>query len=453
MEDLVQRQHNPRRELVGLWCIAEQLTELGNKLRALHAADIAHLLEMLPPDERLLVWSQVPLERGGDVLCEVAEAVAESLIAATAHERLVDMLQSLDADDLGQIAELIPPAILEDLYRTLDAGERSWIQSTIAYPEDSVGHWMSGELATALESDTVEGALARLRKLDPIPEQTDKLFVVDGRNRLAGVLPLTALLLQPPSARVAEIMARDIVTFSAAEKARAAAQAFERYDLVSAPVLDARGKLLGRLTVDAVVDIIRAEAEDDVLMREGLSGDADLLAPVWASARGRWLWLALNLVTAFIASRCIGLFEHAIEQLVALATLMPIVASIGGNTGNQTIALFIRGLALDQINAGNLGYLARKEVGVSLINGALWGSVMGLVAFLLYGNAALALVMAAATLLNLVIAALAGVGVPLAMAKLGRDPALGSSVLLTFTTDSMGFFIFLGLATLFLLPR
>jgi len=220
---------------------------------------------------------------------------------------------------------------------------------------------------------------------------------------------------------------------------------------VSAPVTDDKGRLIGRLTVDAVMDYVREEAEDQALKREGLSPDEDLLGPIWKTSRQRWMWLGLNLLTAFIASRVIGVFEGSIEQLVALATLMPIIASVGGNTGNQTIAIFIRGLALDQINASNIRHLALKEVGVSAVNGVIWGSVMGVIAFAIYQNPTLGAVMAAATLLNLLVAAVVGIAVPVTMNKLGRDPALGSSVLLTFTTDSMGFFIFLGLATVFLL--
>jgi magnesium transporter len=216
-------------------------------------------------------------------------------------------------------------------------------------------------------------------------------------------------------------------------------------------VVDERGRILGRLTVDVMLDTIRDEAEDDLLRRDGLSGEEDLFGPVWPSARRRWLWLAVNLMTAFCASRVIGLFAGSIEQLVALATLLPIVASVGGNTGNQTVALFVRGLAMDQINTGNIRYLSFKEAAISAINGLIWGSVMGLVAFAIYWNVALGLVMAAAMLLNLILAAVVGIAVPAAMHRLGRDPAFGSSVLLTFMTDSMGFFIFLGLATLFLL--
>jgi magnesium transporter len=264
------------------------------------------------------------------------------------------------------------------------------------------------------------------------------------------VLPLRQLLVRDTSLSAGEVASADTMAFTPEERASQAAKAFERYDLVSAPVVDGRGKLVGRLTVDVVMDFIRRQSEMDALMRVGLSGEEDLFAPAWTSARNRWVWLAINLVTALLASRVIGMFEDVIGQLVALATLMPIVASIGGNTGNQTVALMIRGLALDRITETGVKHLFRKELTVSLLNGLVWGTAMGLTAFALYRSVPLGLVMAAAVLLNLLVAAFTGTAVPLLLRRLGRDPAQGSSVLLTFTTDSMGFFIFLGLASVFL---
>lgn len=450
VQQLLARQPGRRQDLVESLLARQQLAELANRLRRLHAADIAELLERLPPEQRQLVWSQVVDAQAAEVLSEAPEAVIDTLVETTPHERLLAVLRQVERDDLRHIAERLPPELLQRLYPTLDAESRAWVRGREDYPEDSVGRLMSPEMVVVRETDTVKQVIKALRGLERFPEQTDQLFVVDDSDRLTGLLPLTTLLLHEPRMTAAEIMDREVEPFAPDEDAAAAALAFERYDLVSAPVTDADGCLVGRLTVDAVMDFVREEAEEDVLNREGLSGDVDLFAPVWPSARGRWLWLGLNLITAFIASRFIGLFEDAIEKLVALATLMPIVASIGGNTGNQTIALFIRGLALGHIDSGNLRYLVLKELGVSLVNGLLWGSLMGLVAYALYGNPVLGAVMAVATLLNLAIASLAGSGIPLLMHKLNRDPALGSTVLLTFTTDSMGFFIFLGLAALLL---
>jgi magnesium transporter len=250
---------------------------------------------------------------------------------------------------------------------------------------------------------------------------------------------------------VSEVMAPDVNTFHPENDAYEVAQAFERYDLVTAPVVDDNGHLIGRITIDAMVDVIREEGESEALSRAGLREEEDIFASVWASLRNRWSWLAINLVTAFIASRVIGLFENSIERLVALAALMPIVAGIGGNSGNQTITMIVRALALNQITAESAKRLWRKELTVSLLNGLIWGGVIGVVAWWLYDSLSLGLVMTAAMTLNLLLAAFAGVGIPVLMTRFGRDPALGSSVLITAMTDSGGFFIFLGLASIFLM--
>ncbi len=298
---------------------------------------------------------------------------------------------------------------------------------------------------------TLEVALRYLRRLGGLPDQLDKLFVVERDDHLIGVLPLKRLLTTDPEATVAAVMIEDFVSFHPDDDAHEAAQAFERYDLVMAPVVDAQKRLIGRLTVDAVVDYIRESADADMLSMAGLKEEEDLFSSVWRSAKNRWMWLAVNLCTAFVASRVIGAFEGSIEKLAALAALMPIIAGIGGNTGNQTIALIIRGLALGQITQANARRLIAKELGIALLNGLVWGSAVGVFAWLLYDNRALGGVMALAMLLNFIVAALAGIFIPMTLERMKRDPAIGSSVLLTFTTDSMGFFIFLGLATLILL--
>jgi magnesium transporter len=309
---------------------------------------------------------------------------------------------------------------------------------------------MSLEVATARETQSVADVLRDLQTRDYLPEQLDRLFVVDNRNLLRGALSLQVLVLAKPESTVAAIMEPDPLAFRTHDTAAHAARTFERYNLVSMPVVNDRGKLVGRVTVDAVIDFIRDTADKDVLAMAGLSGSEDIFASVWVSARNRSPWLLVNLITAFVATRFIGLFEGTIQAFVSLATLMPIVASIGGNTGNQTIALVIRGLAFEQLTDESRRHLLRKELVVSLINGLLWGSLAGLTAALFYRRSMLGLVMMAAIILNLLIAAAIGVLVPLALQRRGRDPAQGSSVLLTFMTDSMGFFLFLGLAWLFL---
>jgi magnesium transporter len=300
------------------------------------------------------------------------------------------------------------------------------------------------------EDVTLEAATRFLRRLDELPDHTDQLFVVDRERRLKGALPLARLIVSDLDLPVGGVMVPGSVTLEPRDAAEDAANAFERYDLVSAPVVDGEGRLMGRLTVDAVVDYIRQRSAESRLAEAGLQQEEDVFAPVLDSFKNRWAWLAVNLVTAFIASRVIGAFEDSIAQLVALAALMPIVAGIGGNSGNQTLTMIVRALALGQIQGGYWLKLLAKEIGLALLNGAVWGTLLGTVAYAFYGNVALAGVLALAMMLNFVLAALMGVAIPWSRARFGRDPALGSSVLITAVTDSGGFFIFLGLATLFL---
>ena len=429
----------------------EDQAALQQLLDELHPADIAFVLEALPLDDRLAVWQRVKADRDGEILLEVSDAVRESLIADMDQREILAAVEPLDADELADLVEDLPTEVLPELMASLDAQQRERVQSALSWGEDQIGSLMDFEMVTIREDVSLEVVLRYLRRFDELPAQTDKLFVVNQDNLLTGVLPLHWLLLNPPEKMVSEVMAPDVNTFHPGDDAYEVAQAFERYDLVTAPVVDDAGRLIGRITIDAMVDVIREESESEVLSRGGLREDEDIFASVWASLRNRWSWLAVNLVTAFIASRVIGLFEGAIEKLVALATLMPIVAGIGGNSGNQTITMIVRALALNQITPDSAKRLWRKELAVSLFNGLIWGGVIGVVAWMLYENIALGVVMTAAMTLNLLLAAFAGVGIPMLMMKFGRDPALGSSVLITAMTDSGGFFIFLGLATLFLM--
>ncbi|MBP1475810.1 magnesium transporter [Frateuria sp. MAH-13] len=425
--------------------------QLQQLLDELHPADIAFVLEALPLDERLAVWQRVKADRDGEILLEVSDAVRESLIADMDQREILAAVEPLDADELADLVEDLPTEVLPELMASLDAQQRERVQSALSWEEDQIGSLMDFEMVTIREDVSLETVLRYLRRFDELPAQTDKLFVINQDNLLTGVVPLHWLLVNSPEKMVSEVMAPDVNTFHPADDAYEVAQAFERYDLVTAPVVDDGGRLIGRITVDAMVDVIREESESEALSRVGLREEEDIFASVWASLRNRWSWLAINLVTAFIASRVIGLFEGAIEKLVALATLMPIVAGIGGNSGNQTITMIVRALALNQITPDSAKRLWRKELAVSLFNGLVWGGVIGVVAWLLYENIALGVVMTAAMTLNLLLAAFCGVGIPMLMMKFGRDPALGSSVLITAMTDSGGFFIFLGLASLFLM--
>ncbi|WP_343883564.1 magnesium transporter [Rhodanobacter caeni] len=430
---------------------ADVLIDLRQQLDELHPADIAFILESLPLDDRLAIWQLVKADRDGEILLEVSDAVRESLIADMDRHEILAAAETLDADELADLVEDLPTAMLPELMAGLDAQQREQVQSALSYEDDQLGALMDFEMVTIREDVSLEVVLRYLRRWDELPAQTDKLFVINQDNLLTGVLPLHWLLVNAPDKMVSEVMAPDVNTFHPENDAYEVAQAFERYDLVTAPVVDDHGHLIGRITIDAMVDVIREEGESEALSRAGLREEEDIFASVWASLRNRWSWLAINLVTAFIASRVIGLFENSIERLVALAALMPIVAGIGGNSGNQTITMIVRALALNQITAESAKRLWRKELTVSLLNGLIWGGVIGLVAWWLYDSLSLGLVMTAAMTLNLLLAAFAGVGIPVLMTRFGRDPALGSSVLITAMTDSGGFFIFLGLASIFLM--
>ena len=456
VESLVQREHLPHEEkkpLVESLVHRQHLTELKSIVDGLHPADIAYVLEALPPEERLLVWDSVKAEIDGVVLLEVSEAVRESLIAAMDAPELEAAARTLEADELADLAPALPEDLVERISRDLTAKERAQLDAALSYPGESVGARMDFEPLSIRDDVTLEVVLRYLRRFDELPGHTDQVFVVDREGLLKGSLPLDRLLINEPDTEVVSVMKTDILTLSPMDDASEAAQAFERYDLVSAPVVDTNERLVGRVTVDEVLDFVRASGEETMRAQAGLREEEDIFASVWDSFRNRWAWLAINLVTAFVASRVIGAFEGTIEKLVALAALMPIVAGIGGNSGNQTITMIVRSFALGQITRNHAEKLLRKELAVALVNGLVWGGVMGLVAMLLYRDAGLGLVMVLAMTLNLLLAAFAGVMIPMTMMRLGRDPALGASVLITAVTDSGGFLIFLGLATLFLVAR
>ncbi|MDD3674834.1 MAG: magnesium transporter [Thauera propionica] len=452
VEDLVHRQDMPRHELVENLVHKQHEASLRAKLDELHPADIAYILEALPLEERLYVWDLVKAERDGEILLEVSDAVRESLIETMAPEELKAAAESLDADELADLAPDLPPEVIQDVFQSLDTEGREQLRTAMSYPEDSVGALMDFDMVTVREDVTLEVVLRYLRRFDELPDHTDKLFVVDREDHLKGILTLESLLISDPELEVAEVMRSEtVISFTPEDEADEAAQAFERYDLISAPVVDSEKRVIGRLTVADVVDFIREESEAEILSNAGLREEEDIFASVWDSVKNRWAWLAINLVTAFVASRVIGMFEDSIEKLVALAALMPIVAGIGGNSGNQTTTMIVRAIAMGQVEQSAMQRLLKKELGVALFNGLVWGGLLGVLAWWLYGSASLGAVMTSAMTLNLLLAASAGVMIPMLRQRLGADPAIGGSVMITALTDSGGFFIFLGLATLFLM--
>ena len=448
--DSLAQQQGRRRDMLEHLQHRQNLAELNRRLRTMHAADVAYVLEAMPPGDRQTIWEQVSLEHAGDVFVELSAAVRESLVESTPRETLLAMLARLDPEDLSYVWPSLPEDVLDEVTQALQSVDRSVFEQAIQYPAGTVGHHMSRELTEAADSGTVGDALALLRGRGHLPPQTDVIFVVDGRRVLRGAVPLQTLLINDPDTPLAVILRDDIVCFNPQDDVKDAVTGFERYDLVSAPVLDERGRLVGRLTVDELMDVLRDQSNLQALRTAGLRGEEDLFAAPWESARNRWPWLGINLVTAFLASRVIGQFEGSIQQMASLAALMPIVASIGGNTGNQTMALMIRAMAMDQIQPSGAMRLLKKEMVIGVLNGTVWGLLIGLFAVIIYAQLGLGLVMSAAVVMNLLVAAAAGVVIPLALQSAGRDPAQGASVLLTFITDAMGFFLFLVLASVFL---
>ena len=449
-ESMIDAEDSVKRKLIKNLANRENLKSLQTLLNNLHSSDVADILEALPLDRRLTIWELVKSENDGDILVEVSDAVRQTLIADMDNTELLAAAEQLDTDEIADIASDLPGDVLNDLLESLDVQNRERLESALSYPDESVGALMDFDIATIRDDITLEVVLNYLRKIKKLPDHTDKLFVVDRFGSILGVLPLERIVVNDSQVKVKDVMATDAVVFKPEDTANEASNAFERYDLVTAPVVDESRKLLGRLTVDSVMDYIRDETENEKLSMVGLR-EEDMFSTIWKSVQNRWAWLAINLVTALIASRVIGIFEGSIEKIVALAALMPIVAGIGGNSGNQTTTMIVRALALSQVTFSNLRLLMFREIGVALLNGILWGSVLGVFAYLLYGNIQLGYVMTAAMILNLILSAIMGVMIPLVLNRLGKDPAVGSSVLITAMTDSGGFFIFLGLATVVLL--
>lgn len=441
---------NRKQDVVAQLVARQQLAQLEQKLAQLHPADVAFILESLPPDGREEAWSLVRPERRGAVLLEINEAVLRALLGDMRPEEIAAVVRNLDSDDIAELLGELPEELGAEVLARLDRDDQAEVRSVLSFPEGSVGSMMDLDFLTVREDASLEAVLRLLRRQKKLPADINQLIVVDRSGHLRGVLSLEQLLLQEPERAVREVMTAEPSFFYTGDAIADAVTAFEKYDLISAPVVNLHKQVVGRIPVDAVVDAINERAQSESLRQVGLSEEEDLFAPAMQSAKNRWPWLALNLLTAFVASRVIGAFEGIIVQLVALAALMPIVASIGGNTGNQTVALVIRGLALNQLGPTQLRKMFSKEFVIASVNGALWGSVLGVATLLIYHHWPLALVIAVAVLLNLWVAAAAGVLIPLTLQRFGRDPVMGSSVLLTACTDSMGFFIFLALAAVFL---
>jgi magnesium transporter len=427
------------------------LPQVEQQLEEMHPAEIAHLLESLPADLREIVWEQVPPEAEGEILTNLNEEVLATVIRGMDPEQLVAATEDLETDDLADILPEIPEDVAQELLLTMEQQDRERLHAVLSYDEDSAGGLMNLDTVVVRSDTTLDVVLRYLRRRGEIPETTDNLFVVEREGHYLGLLPLTTLLTNDPFKLVRDVMEQDEEAIPASMPAREVANRFEQRDLISAPVVDDHNILLGRITIDDVVDVIRDDAEHSLMSMAGLNEEVDLFSPVLTSTRRRAVWLGINLVTALMAAWVIGLFEGTIQQFVALAVLMPIVASMGGIAGSQTLTLVIRGIALGQVSGSNARRLLSKEIWVSIWNGLIWALVLAVIADIWFDDYRLGLIIAAAIIINLLVAAIAGASIPLLLRRLGADPALGGGVVLTTVTDVVGFFAFLGLATIFLM--
>ena len=419
-------------------------------VNTLSPAEIGNLLESLPKAQRTVVWGLVDPEDDGEVLLHVGDEVREGLIADMDPDEIVAAVEDLDIDDLADLVEDLPDTVLDEVLKSMDRDNRERLEQVLSYDEGSAGRLMNPDVVTVRTDTTIDVVLRYLRLRGELPDHTDHLYVVSRRHQYLGRIALQSLLTSEPNTPINRLIDDEQPAIDVHESEGDVARQFSDHDWISAPVVDDNNILLGRITIDDVVDIIREQAEHQALGAAGLGEDEDLFSPVPRATKRRLLWLGINLGTAFLAASVVGQFQGTIAHIVALAVLMPIVAGMGGNAGTQVLALVIRGLALGQLGASNVQVLIWKEVRVAALNGLMLGLVLGLIVWAWFGEWPLALVIASALTINLLMAALAGVLVPVTLKRMGFDPALAGGVILTTVTDVMGFLSFLGLATLVL---
>ncbi|MBN1007756.1 magnesium transporter [Amphritea pacifica] len=417
--------------------------------KTLRPSEVAHLIEKSPPKERRLLWSLIHKDIEADVLQELGDDVKSEILSKMNTSEVLAISESLETDDLADMMQQLPETVMHELLRSMDHQNRERLEKILSYPEDTAGGLMNTDTITIRPDITIEAALRYLRRHAELPDMTDSLFVVSRKDTYIGSLPLTRMLVSDPSSTVREMMVTDKSPIPADMEDTQVAKLFEQEDLVSAPVVDEEGQLLGRITIDDVVDVIREDADHSLMSMAGLDEDEDTFAPIMKTTRRRAVWLGINLITAFLASAVIGLFEETIGKVVALAVLMPIVASMGGIAGSQVLTLMIRGQALGHVERSNAGWLLNREMVVGALNGILWALVVAAIAIIWFQDLTIGIIIACAIIINLFAAALAGTMLPIVLKAWGIDPALAGSVLLTTITDVVGFFAFLGLATFF----
>ena len=430
---------------------ASDYDEAKAQIKEVHPAEIARLLEAIQPKDRSILWPDIDILIQGEILKEVNEEVQSQLIGEMTVDDLVKATEKLDSDDLADLVPNLPESAVHSLLLTLDFKHREHLNKILSYPEDSAGGLMNTDFITVRPDVTIRAVIRYLRLLKEMPVDTDQVFVVDRNFNYLGSLLITTILTEEPGQTIQNLInSEHSKPISAETDETEVALLFEERNLISAPVIDEKNQLVGRITIDDVVDVIRDQAEHSVMSMVGLDEDEDVFAPILLSSRRRSVWLGVNLITAFIAVYSIGLFEATLEQKIALAILMPVVASMGGIAGTQTLIIVTRGIATGRVSAANIRLLINKEVAVSLLNGFIWSIVIGLITFYWFSDFLLSFIIALAIIVNLVVAAFSGAFLPLMLTRLKIDPALAGGVILTTITDVIGFVAFLGLAALFI---
>lgn len=425
--------------------------QIRQMLNSMPPADIAHLIESSRRHDRSLLWKLIDRKEEGEVLQNLSEEIRSHFFRKMGTDEIVAMMADYETDDIADVLQELPDKVTRKVLESMSEQNRQRLEAVLSYPEDTAGGLMNTDTVTVRPNITLDVVLRYLRRYDEMPATTDNLLVVSRGGHFVGILPLTKLLVSDPSITVRESMITDVVAIHANTSDMDVANLFERHDLVSAPVIDDKEILVGRITIDDVVDVIREDADHSLLSMAGLDDDEDTFAPVIKTSQRRALWLGINLITAISASFVIGQFQEIMQKVIALAVLMPIVASMGGVAGSQTLTIVVRGMALGHIGYGNAKWLLAREVGVSLINGLVWALVMGTIAVLWFDDFSLGIILGSAMIINLTVAAVGGACIPLLLQKNGIDPALAGSVLITTVTDVIGFFSFLGLASVFYL--
>jgi magnesium transporter len=426
------------------------LQSIRHMLKSLTDADIAHLIESSPPKQRSVLWGLLDSRREGSVLQELGEELQANFLKNKDTNELIALTDGLEPDDVADILQQLPDRVTREVLLAMDTQDRQRVEKILPYDEDTAGGLMNTDNITTRPDLSLDVVLRYLRRHDELPDIIDTIFVVNRKDKFLGLLPISKLLSSDPAMTVREVMTTDIEPILATTSDTDVANLFERHDWVSSPVVNEEGRLLGRITIDDVVDVIRDDADHSLLSMAGLDEDSDTFATIKATAPRRAVWLGANLLAALFSANVIGLFEATIEKVVALAVLMPIVASMGGVAGNQTLTIIIRGMALGQIGQSNTSWLFTRELGVAVINGLIWACCAAIIAVLWFNDTTIGMIIAGAMVINLMIAAAAGVLIPVALKAMKIDPALAGSMALTTITDAVGFFTFLGLATVFL---